>query len=153
MNVPRPLLVVVVVIIILGVVSCGAGVIRGRIDAAGTSPTPSVQFEGFGDSAVSQRDVTTDTGGGCNRSGALISVSGSCRLTVDPQSLRPRSLRLIATIGTADIVVTQSIRGETPSSDVHALHVGDDPVEISIAGTSPVDITVSCVSCQVQIQG
>src|SRR6476646_9609087 len=139
MNVPRPLLVVVVVIVILGVVSCGAGVIRGRMDAAGPAPTPSAQFEGFGDSAVPPRDVS-ESGSGCSRSGALISVSGSCVLAIDPQSLRPRSLRLRATSGTTDIVVTQIIRGETHASDPDSLSVGDDDAKISVAGTSPVNV-------------
>ena len=153
MNVPRPLLVGVVVIVILGVVSCGAGVIRGRMDAAGPTHTPSVQFEGFGGSAVPSGDVTTDGNGGCARNGALITISGMCMLTVDPQSLRPRTLRLIATSGTAVVVVTQSIRGETKQSDPDSLDVGDPADEISVAGTSPVNVILSCVSCQVQIQG
>jgi hypothetical protein len=152
MNVPRPLLVVVVVIIILGVVSCGVGVIRGRMDAARPAPTPSVQFEGFGDSAVPARDVRS--AGDCGRNGADLTISGTCVLTVDPQSLRPRSLRLLPISGTATVVVTQSIRGETQTSDPDSLSTGESAAKISVAGTSPVNVILSCVTtCQVQIQG
>jgi hypothetical protein len=144
----------VVVIVILGVVSCGAGVIRGRMDAAGPPPTPSARFEGFGDSAVPSRDVTTDQNGGCTRNDPVITVSGTCVLTVDPQSLRPRSLRLLPTSGTVVVVVTQSIRGETKASDPDSLSTGEAAAKISVAGTSPVNVILSCVSsCQVQILG
>jgi hypothetical protein len=154
MNVPRPLLVVVVVIVILGVVACGAGVIRGRMDAAGPTPPPTAQFGGFGEARVPSRDVRA-IGGGCSRTDASadIAISGTCLLRIDPQSLRPRSLRLIATFGNVDsVVVTQTIRGETRTSDPDSFGVGDDPVKISVAGTSPVDVNLSCGSCSVQIQ-
>ncbi len=151
MNVPRPLLVVVVVIIVLGVIACGAGVIRGRIDATGPTPRPTPQFDGFGDSSVPPRDVT-DVGDGCDRTGAVVTITGGCLLRVDPQSLRPRSLRLRVTNGSVDVVVQQSIRGYTRTSDSDSFSVGQQ-AKISVAGTSPVDVILTCGSCQVQISG
>ena len=56
MNVPRPLLVVVVVLIVLGVIACGAGVIRGRMENGDPTPEPTRRFEGFGNTAI-PRDV------------------------------------------------------------------------------------------------
>ena len=153
MNVPRPLIVVVVVIIILGVVSCGAGVIRGRMDAAGPTPKPTAQFAGFGEARVPSRDVRA-IGSGCSRTDASpdIAISGTCVLRIDPQSLRPRSLFLEVTAGSLDISVTQAIRNETPTSDTDTVGLGGRR-KISVAGTSPVDVNLSCGSCSVQIQG
>src|SRR3954451_5663426 len=101
MNVPRPLLVVVLVIIVLGVVSCGVGVIRGRVENGDPTPAPTARFSGFGDTPVPPGDVRA--GAGCTRSDPLITVAGSCVLTIDPQSLRPRSLVLRVTSGSVDI--------------------------------------------------
>ena len=153
MNVPRPLLVVVVVIIILGVVSCGAGVIRGRLDAAGPSPAPSVRFEGFSDRAVPRRDVTIEAiSGSCTESGVpvKVTVTSQCRLTVDPRSLLPRKLKLAAAGAPIFVVVRQDIRGETRTKD--KLFLTDDTIEVSVAGTSPVIVDVSC-SCTLTFQG
>jgi hypothetical protein len=154
MNVPRPLLVLVIVIIVLGVIACGVGVARGRMDAAGPTPTPAVQFDGFGDSAVPPRDVR-EIGSDCSRSGvsATISVAGVCTLRVDPQSLRPRSLKLLVTGGNVDAMrVTQEIRGETRTSDPDDFGL-NERAKISVSGTSPVNVILSCGSCSVQIQG
>jgi hypothetical protein len=148
MNVPRPLLVVVVVIIVLGVIACGAGVIRGRMDAGRPKQTPSVQFDGFGDSKVPSRDVAV-VGSGCDRSGAVITITTTCLLIADPQSIRPRTLHLDVTSGSVKAVVAQQIRGETRTSDPNPDPT--DPIEVSVSGTSPVRVTLNCGSCQVRI--
>jgi hypothetical protein len=153
-DVPRPLLILVIVIIVLGVVACGIGVARGRLDAAGPTDTPAVQFGSFGEARVPARDVRAISSG-CSRASfdaVDIDVSGSCVLRIDPQSLRPRSLFLRATSGSVTASITQKVRNETPTSDSDTLSSGIEGTKISIAGTSPVDVNLSCFgSCSVQI--
>jgi len=73
-------------------------------------------------------------------------------LRVDPQSLRPRSLFLKATSGNVTASITQQVRNETPTSDSDTIASGIEGTKISIAGTSPVDVNLSCFgSCSVQI--
>jgi len=149
MNVPRPLLVVVVVIIVLGVIACGAGVIRGRIDAASPTATPATRFEGFGNSAVPARDVRIQAfdGGTCSGSGdpVTVSIADKCRFTIDPRSLGPRRLQVSGAGAPYNVLVKQDIRGEERSKD--KTFFSDGLVEVSVAGTSPVVVEFRCTSC------
>ncbi|MFL5674985.1 MAG: hypothetical protein ACJ779_08265 [Chloroflexota bacterium] len=154
MNVPRPLLVVVVVIVILGITSCGAGVVRGRLDAAGPTAAPTTLFRGLSDEPVPRRDVRIDAldGGSCNESGTpvTVTVATHCLMTVDPRSLRPRTLRLDAVGPPIFVVVGQEIRGERHTKD--KLFPVSGVIEVSVAGTTPVTVDVSC-SCTLTFPG
>jgi len=149
-DVPRPLLILVIVIILIGVVACGAGVIRGRMDAAGPSPTPSTRFDGFGDSTVPPKDVKIEPdGGSCSASTGdpvTVGISGHCLMTINPRSLLPRRLQLTAG-GDVTVTVTQKIRGEDHSKDKG--FSDGQTIEASVAGTSPVRVAFDCVSCSV----
>src|SRR4029078_8536921 len=107
-----------------------------------------------GEARVPARDVR-ESATGCSRASAdavAIDVSGSCVLRLDPQSLRPRSLFLRATSGTVTASITQKVRDETPTSDSDTISSGVEGTKISTAGTSPVDVNLSCFgSCSVQI--
>jgi hypothetical protein len=96
--------------------------------------------------------VVADTSGGCDRNGTVITITVGCLLTVDPQSLRPRSLHLVALNGNVDIRVSQSIRGKEQRSDPDTLSVGEEAAKISVAGTSPVTVILTCGSCKVLIE-
>ena len=145
MNIPRPLLVVVVVIIVLGVIACGAGVIRGRMEDGDPTPPPTRRFEGFGDTPIPRRDVRFT--GSCSNADALtVNVSGLCSTTLEPRFLRPR--KLLVTVGGADVTVSvfQEIRGnnESQTDDVDEGKV----VEVAVAGTSPVTVQFNCpIAC------
>jgi hypothetical protein len=142
MNVPRPLLVVVVVIIVLGVIACGAGVIRGRMENGDATPEPTRRFEGFGDSAIPRREVTF--GGDCENDpdDESVAVNGTCATTLEPRFLRPRKLIVTVSGGDVNVTVRQEIRGkrETQSDTVD----NGDEVEVAVAGTSPVSVFFSC---------
>jgi hypothetical protein len=141
-NVPRPLLVLVVVIIVLGVLSCGAGVFRGIQEDTAT-PAP---MTGLITAPVPPGDVSVSTpnGGTCSIAGSVITVGSNCRVTVDPQTFRPRKLYLGVATGTLTAVVRQEIRGRLQSSNSESPASGT--FSISVAGSSPVLVDLTCLS-------
>jgi hypothetical protein len=155
MNVPRPLLVVVIVIIVLGVVACGVGFARGRLENGRPTPDPTTRFEGVSDQTVPRRDVRIVAldGGTCSEAGnpVKVTVANHCRMTIEPRSLRPRKLRLDVAGPPYLVVVTQEIRGSVQSKDKS--FTTNDTVEVSVAGTSPVVVDFSCSSCTLTFPG
>lgn len=156
MNVPKPLLVVVVVIIVLGVLSCGVGVIRGIQDSSATpapppTPTPFVLPDGVIEAPVPSGDVTSSAvpSSSCTIAGPDITISTDCRLIVNPQAFQPRKLFLQVMSGFVTIVVRQEIRGELRESDPDSKLVGT--FEISVSGSSPVFVDVECTSCTLKV--
>jgi len=142
-NVPRPLLVLVLVIVILGVASCGVGVIRGRMDAAGPTPAAVKQFDGVGESVILRKDVTF-TGDCPNDPGDLtVAVSGTCQTVIEPRFLRSQKLKVTPSGGNVVVTVSQKIRGETKQQS-DTVNNGD-LVDVAVAGTSPVTIAFSCI--------
>ena len=137
MNIPRPLLILIIIIIILAIVSCGAGVIRQASDNNDPEPTPG-EFGNFVNAPVRARDVVAN--GDCTRNGVVITVGSNCRLTIDPQAFIPRVLRLQVTAGSPNVFVRQNIRGENRDSESDSFNSGDDPFEVSVSGTSPVQV-------------
>lgn len=156
MNIPKPLLVVVVIIIVLGVLSCGVGAIRGIQDANPTpapfpTPTPFVLPDGVITAPVPEGDVSASASPStnCSIAGVLITVASGCRLTVDPVAFLPRKLFLKVTSGSVTIVVSQFIRDHLRSSDADTKLFG--VFEISVSGSSPVFVDIGCGSCTLEV--
>ena len=155
MNIPRPLLTLVVIIIVLGVLSCGAGVFRGVREATATpAPTPTASPRPLTDGLVnapvppSDVSVSTPSGGNCSIVGPDIIVTGECLVTVDPQTFRPRVLGLEVMSGLVTVVVRQEIRGSVRSSKPAIV---GGIFEVSVAGSSPVLVDVVCTSCSLSV--
>ena len=154
-DVPRPLLILIVVIVILGVVSCGAGVFRGLDE----DPPPAPSDRPLGDvinAPVNRRDVDVRgiDGGSCSRSGATVSISGDCLLTVEPQVIRPRVLRFEVINNPVDVTVRQEIDGRLEPDDPETktfFTFNDDEFEISVAGSSPVFALLECGACDLRV--
>jgi hypothetical protein len=155
-NIPKPLLVVIVIIIVLGVLSCGVGAIRGIQDANPTpapfpTPTPFVLPDGVITARVPEGDVSASASPStnCSIAGVVITVISSCQLTVDPVAFLPRKLFLNVTSGPVAIVVRQVIRGQMQHSDSETKPFG--VFEISVSGSSPVFVDIGCVSCTLEV--
>lgn len=154
-DVPRPLLILIVVIVILGVVSCGAGVFRGLNEDPPPNPSDAA-VDGFVEAPVRRQDVRVEGvgGGSCSRLGPTISISSDCLLTVEPQAIRPRVLRLQVLNDPVDVTVRQEIDGELQPDDPETKTFNvfnDEDFEISIAGTSPIFVRLECGSCDLGI--
>ena len=150
MNVPRPLLVLVMIIIVLGVLSCGAGAVRGLHE---DTATPAPMTDGLINGLVSPDEV--ELTGNCSIiAGPAINVVSTCALTMDPQALRPRKLHLVVASGTVLVTASQQIRGELRSSEPTTRSVGDDvedDVDVSVAGSSPVVVKLGCLVSPCQL--
>jgi hypothetical protein len=163
MNIPRPLLIVIVVIVILGVVSCGAGVFRGLNEDPHPAPEDAGAKSGF-DGLIKEPVPLGDikiAGGDCSFSEVdsdgvahAISVPSSCFFRVEPKALIPRVLKLEATSGSAVVSVQQTIDGKPePSPPKSTAIPSSGDLEISVSGSSPVEVTISCAfSCILRIK-
>lgn len=157
MKIPKPLLIVIVVIVILGVVSCGAGVLRGVNQEP--KPNASTAAGGFGgviNGPLDPRDIVV-AGGNCTVSGAQITIPSVCDLRLEPVALLPRVLKLEIDASSTDdsvkVTVEQVIDGETRSGDdtVSPNGTATPDIKVSVAGSSPISVTLECGSCVLDI--
>lgn len=145
MKIPRPLLVVIVIIVILGVVSCGAGVFRGvneETEPDASSAASDAGFDGLINGPVEPQDIS----GPClDNVHKLITVNTSCELNVEPVALLPRVLKLQVSSGTVFVSVRQEIRGKLqPGSPQTEDFSPSETLEISVSGSTPVIVTLTC---------
>jgi hypothetical protein len=140
-NIPKPLLVVIVIIIVLGVLSCGAGALRGSQDAGDPTPGPGGGGAFGGQVAPADIELTGD----CSFIPGAITVPSNCHLTMHPQAFIPRKLRLVVALAAAVVTVSQVIQNDLRSSEPTTRNPGQD-IEVSVAGSSPVVVDVLCFS-------
>jgi hypothetical protein len=159
-KIPKPLLIFIVIIVILGVVSCGAGVFRGLTE----DPQPAPENAGAGLKGVINGPFRAEDinviGGDCTVSTtpARITIPSSCQLRLEPVALLPRVLKVEINSTSADtdvdVTVSQEIDGKIQSPDTETIPRKPNQVpdfEISAAGSSPVFVTLSCSSCVLDI--
>ena len=155
--IPKPLLIVIVVIVILGVVSCGAGVFRGLNE--GDQPSASdagAGFKGVLNGPVKAEDIRGDCSVDVQQS--QITVNSSCQLRLEPVALLPRVLKIEINSSSADpgvdVTVSQEIDGKIQSPDTKTISSNSSQApdfEVSAAGSSPVFVTLSCSSCVLDV--
>jgi hypothetical protein len=87
--------------------------------------------------------VTGVNGGSCNRFGAVIQVSGDCRILVEARILPPRELRVRVESGTAVVVAVQEVRGELQVSDPEDFSPFQ-VFDVSGGGTNDIQVFVDC---------
>jgi hypothetical protein len=158
-KIPKPLLIVVIIIVILGVVSCGAGVFRGLTE--GDQPSASnagADFKGVINGPFLAEDINV-IGGDCTVSTtpARISIPSSCQLMLEPVALLPRVLKIeidpTSSDDSVDVTVRQQVNDETQTPPAETLEpVSQDPdFEISVAGSTPVFVKLDCSSCLLNV--
>jgi hypothetical protein len=153
MKIPRPLLILIVIIVILGVLSCGVGVFRGSRSEATPAPGDAAGQAHVGsliDGPVHIEDIT----GLCvDATNLRISFTTSCGLSVRPVALLPRVLKLRPTSGTVTVSVRQEIKGTLqPDSPETKDFPPFDDVKISVSGSTPVLVSLTCLgTCELDI--
>jgi hypothetical protein len=146
LDVPKPILIVVIIVIALGVVSCAVGGLRGATEgppALGDNP---FDFENLLDPQpirAAELGLAGVNGGSCQRAGAVIQVAGTCQVLVEGRILPPRELRVRIDSGTANVVVRQEVRGEVETSDPESFTPGET-FDVSGGGTNDVEVFVAC---------
>jgi hypothetical protein len=154
MKVPRPLLILVVVIVVLGVVACTVGLARDN-DSSGDRPSGDSQHsveDFFGPRNVPAAEASLSSG--CS----LVNVSNEphfkftndCTITVQPRGIFSRILRMVRVSGTPVVSVTSNIRGDETTTDPEG--PDGNRIEVSIGGDSPVVINItSCGTCDLRV--
>jgi hypothetical protein len=152
---PRPLRILLIVVIVLGIVSCGIGFARGRIDSEpSTSPTPTFKPIDLGLRRVLGDAIDTEPFGSGDCSPALVDsavvisvtsglLGGGCQLSVQPDAFRPRELVLRVGGGAANVRVEQTVQGRSGSSEEKSVSAGE-AIEMTVAGSDELRIYVSC---------
>jgi hypothetical protein len=155
MKIPKPLLILIVIIVILGVLSCSAGVIRGFNEEAPPSPEHAGSEAGFdqdpipvplADVGLSDCSRSDQDGDGLTDD---IAISSSCDVTIENQFFRSRVLRLwVLSIGfLGPISVQQEIDGEyQPDPPKTKGFNNGGLLEISASGVGAVHVRIKC-SC------
>jgi hypothetical protein len=162
-KIPKPLLIVIVIIVILGVVSCGAGVFRGLTEGDKPAASDAAGVDGLAAPSVAATDVTVrppDNGSSCSKkdedSDGLvddITMSESCDVFIKGQFL-PHVLRLGVASVSSDISVQQEIDGKLQPDDPDGEDVDvGDIVEISATGLGEIHVRINCDSCLFRIAG
>jgi hypothetical protein len=154
MQVPRPLLILIVVIVILGVVACTIGVARDNDEpASGPNAGDRQAVEDFfGPRPVPAAEASLSPG--CSRVTVAgqphFQFNGSCTITVEPRGIFSRVLRMVVVSGTPLVSVTSNIRGDETTTDPEG--PDGNRIEVSIGGDSPVITNVSCFgSCDLRV--
>ena len=153
MKIPKPLLILIIIIVILGVLSCSAGVIRGFDNESDPDPGSVRSRLGFdqdpipvplSDVRLIGCSLSNQDGDGLNDD---IAISSSCDVTIENQFLRSRVLRLwVLSIGLfGTISVQQEIDGEfQPRSPKTKAFSNGGLLEISASGVGAVHVLVNC---------
>jgi hypothetical protein len=168
-KIPKPLLIVIIIIVILGVVSCGAGVFRGLTEGNQTEASDAAGDGGLGLPSVKAGDVTVSAVSGgfppsscskTNEDGEStdidetpiddITISTACDVTVEGQLL-PQVLRMTID-SSANIAVQQEIGGRLQPDPLEFQELDDDEaVDISVTGLGQAHFRISCSSCLLRI--
>ncbi len=146
LDVPKPIIIVVIIVIALGVVSCAVGGLRGATEGEPALADNPFDFEGLLDPQpirAAELGLAGVNGGDCQRAGAVIQVSGTCRLLVEARILPPRELRVRVDSGTAIVVVRQEVRGEVETSPDEDFSFGEI-FDVSGGGTDDIQVFVAC---------
>lgn len=147
MNLPKWLVIVGIVIIVLGVLSCGIGVGRALTESTpspNTSPNRSVDVIPVGVVSLTDvrpRNCAAPTPG--PTASAQTFSSPPCVLAVDPIALRPRDL-LLTTSGTGVLTVRQAIRGATSSP--RSTFAPGRTFNVRVSGTTTVEVEITTCS-------
>ncbi len=152
MNVPRPLLIVAVLIVVLGVLACGVGAGRALNDRpAPANSSPRADLDIVPVFPIAGRDVVMS--GSCTEqtvAGERRFTGTSCALTVTPSGFFPHELRLRLDAGSGTMTVSQEIRGDVRTS-TKAIP-GANPLHVRVAGSSPVTALLACFAqCTVAV--
>ena len=170
-KIPKPLLIVIVIIVILGVVSCGAGVFRGLTEEDKPAASGAADKTAFGKlelPSVKAEDVTVSDASGvflssCSKTDEDgespqvdaspiddITISTACDVTVEGQFL-PQVLRMTLVSSTA-IAVQQELDGRLQPDSPEFEDRGDGAsVDVSVTGTGQAHFRIRCGSCVLRI--
>lgn len=140
-GIPRPLLIVVLILVVLGALSCTAAGFKGPPDRDDLH----LPFDAE-PIAASEIGAT----GSCTKQGVEITVTTACELTVPAQQFPPSELRLRVVAGSVSVTVFQVIRGEV--HEQNDSFDGGERFEISAAGERDVRVSLVCLlSCRLEI--
>ncbi len=153
MSLPRPLLIVLIILLVLFVVSCGIAIARSGEQGQGDADKKQGLNGGFGDLFKRLTPPTaplrfppatiSPSGSSCSFSGTLLQVNGSCAISfVDLQELRAR---LLLTRGSGNLTV--SVNGTVSGSSVNestSMPGDTDNVDLVFARGDSAIVTVSC---------
>jgi len=167
--IPKPLLIVVIVLLVLGVASCAMGLLGGRdrcnpsdggcrvqqrteISADGITgflkglipDPPPVAAATLDPAACAPLPPSSPT--------TLASLS-SCTITIDPTDDLRRRFRLKVSTGTTTIQVTQDVAGSTQTQSLTVPGEGGDTIEVVVGRRAGATATVRCLvgPCQLSV--
>ncbi|HEV8516307.1 MAG TPA: hypothetical protein VGQ47_01550 [Candidatus Limnocylindrales bacterium] len=151
MNLPRPLLIVVLVISVLGALSCGLGVLRGpekrpaeTPDASGRARADSLPL--LAPRRVRAEEVAASPSAACSRSGSVITVTGTCTITVARAGFRPG--KLVLTVGGGAFVAARVTEVRQPQRTVSTDETFGPgrTFDVTSSGSGDTALVVECAS-------
>jgi hypothetical protein len=159
--IPKPLLVVVIVLLVLGIAGCGMGLLGGgRCKATDTTCKDNQNAE------LSSGGITSFLKGlipepppvsaatldpaACAplppSSTTNLAFGSSCKVAIGPTDDLRRRFRLRVSPGTASITVTQDVSGNTQTQTQTVPGDGGDTIEVVVGRRSAATITIGCIS-------
>jgi hypothetical protein len=160
-TIPKPLLIVVIVLLVLTVVSCGMGLLGGRDRCspdtdAGCKTKQKTELSGDGitnflKGLIPGPPPVTEAGlnpAACAplqpSSSTALSAFASCTITIVPTDDLRRRLRLRVDSGTTSIQVTQDVSGSTRTDTQAVPDGGEDTIDVVVGRRSGATVTVTC---------
>jgi hypothetical protein len=134
--IPRPLLILFVVVVVLGFISCGAAGLKG--DPGESDPSWDFKPEG-----IPIAEVGTDDG--CSIADTVITVPSACTLTIEAKPFPPRELRLEVLEGTPFVSIVQEVRDHRETNS-HEFEPGATFGVSGLVGEKVIAIDIQCVT-------
>jgi hypothetical protein len=155
---PRPLIVVLVIIIVLSVVGCGVSLLRGG-EQGSSDPERQDELRN-GDvgnifsrlAPPSEPLALTSANTSCLNSSGNLQFTGTCTVTIPPTDDLRRQLLLRPTAGSMGMQVSGFTNGEPFNSNNETVNAGSDDGSLVLARNDFATVTLNCpIGCTVLV--
>ncbi|CAN5648791.1 hypothetical protein BH23CHL6_BH23CHL6_01060 [soil metagenome] len=152
MKLPRPLLIVVIVVLLLGVAGCGASIALSGRDRELTPEAKEIEVETGGLADLFRRLTPPSEPAVLQQPTAPCLVTatqrlqfiGGCVVSIPPTGDLRRRLVLRLATGAMSMQVTVTVDGEAHSSDAELITTGSDDPSLVLARNDSAVVTLNC---------
>ncbi len=153
--IPRPLLIVVIVLLVLGVASCALGLAGGRDRGDSNQQKTELSGDAFTSflktimpappSVASATLIPAACAPIQSSSSTLVTAGNPCTVIIGPTDDLRRRLRLTVSSGVVTIDITQDVSGNQQTSAPTVPQNGEDTIEVVVGRRAGASMLIRCL--------